>query len=88
VAPPNRLFEKMREAYYRHSIENRIFDLHWRERGNEKAVPQTVAAECRNESANDSSSPAGGGLSLREFPSSPGRSLQDERVSCSRAKER
>lgn len=32
VAPPNRLFIKLRQMYYRDSIENRIFNLHWRDR--------------------------------------------------------
>jgi len=30
--PPNRLFARIRHDYYRYSIENKIFNLHWRRR--------------------------------------------------------
>ncbi len=32
IVRPNDLFVRLRQAYYRYSIENRIFNLHWRER--------------------------------------------------------
>ena len=42
VVPPNRLFVKLRQTYYRYSIENRIFNLHWRERQSPGKVRHSV----------------------------------------------
>lgn len=31
IIPPNRLFSKIRQLYYQYFIENKIFNLHWRD---------------------------------------------------------
>jgi radical SAM superfamily enzyme YgiQ (UPF0313 family) len=86
VIPPNRLFRKMRQRYYRHSIENRIFHLHGRERGS-KAQPCAVVAEGTDESKGEQPSTVGAQAPLRWLPPARGRDQHLERISCSKAKE-
>ena len=81
VLPPNRLFERLRRMYYRYSIENRIFDLHRRDRGAPKHGRRRAVSRHEDNSHGREVSTAG---RFRVFQPPATRSHHWEEVSCSK----
>ncbi|MBN1359581.1 MAG: B12-binding domain-containing radical SAM protein [Sedimentisphaerales bacterium] len=86
VVPPNRVFVKLRQVYYRYSIENRIFNLY---RYGRPALVKVKAAVCdRREDPPSARQPLACRQGIMPLPgreSSHGRTV--ERVLCSKENE-
>jgi anaerobic magnesium-protoporphyrin IX monomethyl ester cyclase len=84
--PPNGLFTRLRQAYYRDSIENRIFNLHWREKQPSGTIqPSLAGPDPSSPRREPSHSPRERIIELTESRVSPHQT--NERVPCSKENE-